>query len=86
MFLFDTDHLGILQDRVEPEVSRLCFTGRRYDNTTGLYDYRTRQYDPVVGRFTSRDTIGLWGDPANLGNPNTYVGNNPWKLSAISQA
>ena len=23
MFLFDTDHLGILQDQVEPEVSRL---------------------------------------------------------------
>ena len=34
--------------------------------------------DPKLGRFTSRDTIGLWGDPNNLGNPYTYLGNNPW--------
>lgn len=54
------------------------FAGRRYDYTTGLYDYRTRQYDPITGRFTSRDKIGLWGDPLNVGNGNTYVGNSPW--------
>lgn len=33
--------------------------------------------DPSVGRFTTRDTIGIWGDPSNLGNSYTYVGNNP---------
>jgi len=44
------------------------FTGRRYDPETGLYWYRTRYYDPVGGRFTSRDKIGTWGDPFNLGN------------------
>jgi RHS repeat-associated protein len=53
------------------------FTGRRWDTTSGLYDYRTRWYDPSPGRFISRDTIGIWGDPANLGNPYTYVANNP---------
>jgi len=54
------------------------FTGRRYDTETGLYWYRTRYFDPVAGRFTTRDTIGLWGDPAELGNPYSYVGNRPW--------
>ena len=54
------------------------FTGRSYDAETGLYWYRTRYLDPVAGRFTSRDTIGPWGDPAELGNAYAYVGNNPW--------
>jgi RHS repeat-associated protein len=51
------------------------FTGRRYDPESGLYYYRTRYLDPVAGRFTSRDTIGIWGDLGNLGNGTAYVGN-----------
>ncbi|MBW8040906.1 MAG: hypothetical protein FVQ85_13000 [Planctomycetes bacterium] len=54
------------------------FNGRRYDQETGLYYYRTRYMDPAAGRFTSRDTLGIWGDSANLGNGSTYAGNNPW--------
>ena len=54
------------------------FTGRTWDADLGLYNYRTRHYDPTHGRFLSRDQIGLWGDTANLGNPYGYVGNNPW--------
>jgi len=27
------------------------FTGRRYDNETGLYYYRARYYNPDIGRF-----------------------------------
>ena len=56
----------------------LLFNGHRYDPETGLYDYRTRYFDPRAGRFTSRDSIGTWGDEGNLGNSNTYAGNNPW--------
>lgn len=54
------------------------FTGRSMDPLTGLYNYRTRWYDPQVGRFLSRDTIGDWGDPANRGNGTAYCNNNPW--------
>jgi RHS repeat-associated protein len=54
------------------------FTGRRWDGRTGYYDYRTRPFDPAVGRFLSRDKIGVWGDPLGLGNGYAYVGNNPW--------
>jgi RHS repeat-associated protein len=54
------------------------FNGRRYDPETGFYYYRTRYLDPQTARFTTRDTIGIWGDASNLGNGYTYVGNNPY--------
>ena len=54
------------------------FNGRRFDDEVALYFYRTRYLDPKAGRFIQRDTIGAWGDGANLGNGNTYAGNNPW--------
>jgi len=44
------------------------FTGREWDSESRLFWYRTRYYDPTMGRFTSRDTIGIWGDEANHGN------------------
>ncbi|UCC29379.1 MAG: hypothetical protein JSU86_14400 [Phycisphaerales bacterium] len=53
------------------------FTGRRFDPETSLYYYRTRYLDPRAGRFTTRDTIGLWSDPGNLGNPRAFVSSNP---------
>ncbi len=49
------------------------FTGRYYDTETGLYYYRTRYLDPKWGRFTTRDTIGVWGDGFNFGNGLNYV-------------
>lgn len=53
------------------------FNGRAWDAELGLYHYRNRYLDPVQGRFTTRDPIGIWGDPMNLGNGYSYVGNNP---------
>jgi RHS repeat-associated protein len=53
------------------------FTGQRYDSETGFYYYRARFLDPRVGRFTTRDPIGMWEDAGNLGNAYTYARNNP---------
>jgi elongation factor Tu len=53
------------------------FSGRRYDAETGLYYYRSRYLDPRAGRFIQRD-LGIWSDPANLGNAYAYAGNNPF--------
>ncbi len=53
------------------------YTGRRYDAETGLYYYRTRFLDIKAGRFITRDSLGIWGDGANLGNGFAYVGNRP---------
>ncbi len=54
------------------------FNGHRYFEELGLYDYRHRLLDPNVGRFISRDPIGIWGDTTNMGNGSSYVNNNPW--------
>ena len=49
------------------------FTGREYDEESGLYNYRARAYSPTIGRFLQRDPIGYY-DSMNLFQ---YVGNNP---------
>ncbi|MEK7449906.1 MAG: RHS repeat-associated core domain-containing protein, partial [Planctomycetota bacterium] len=54
-----------------------AFTGREFDKETGFYYYRSRYYDPQVGRFISPDPIGIAGGL----NLYTYVGNNPLSLS-----
>jgi len=33
------------------------FTGQREETAIGLYDYKARYYDPVIGRFIQADTI-----------------------------
>lgn len=33
------------------------FTGRRFDDETGLYYYRARYYDPYIGRFLQTDPV-----------------------------
>jgi RHS repeat-associated protein len=55
------------------------FTERRLalEEESGLYYYRLRYYDPAAGRFISRDPLGLWGDPGQNGNGQSYCGNNP---------
>jgi RHS repeat-associated protein len=57
--------------------SPYMFTGRRLDPETGDYYYRTRYLDPSSGRFTTRDTIGIWQETSNLGNGYTYVASSP---------
>jgi len=52
------------------------FTGRWLDSETGLYYYRARHYSTEMGRFLSRDPIGIWGDAGNFGNAYAYAGNN----------
>ena len=54
-----------------------AFTGREWDGESGLYYYRARYYDPMMGRFLSEDPIGFGGGDANLYR---YVGNNPINL------
>ena len=49
------------------------YTGREFDEETGLYYYRARYYDPEVGRFMNEDPIGFSGGI----NFYSYVGNNP---------
>ncbi len=57
------------------------FTGQRWQDTNGLYDYRARWYDPALGRFISADTlVPEPGDPQSL-NRFSYVNNNPLRYT-----
>ena len=49
------------------------YTGRRWDNDSGLWYYRNRMYSASLGRFMQRDPAG-YVDGLNL---YTYVLNNP---------
>lgn len=56
------------------------FTGQRLDST-GLYYYNARYYDPDIGRFISPDTVvqSLY-DPQSL-NRDSYCLNNPLRYT-----
>ncbi len=45
----------------------LWFTGARWDNESGHYHMRARQYEPGAGRFVSRDPLGY------VDGPNAYA-------------
>ncbi|MDP3136009.1 MAG: RHS repeat-associated core domain-containing protein, partial [Burkholderiaceae bacterium] len=49
------------------------YAGREPDLSSGLIHMRARYYDPALGRFISRDPIGLAGGL----NVYAYVGNDP---------
>src|SRR5690606_16753609 len=50
------------------------FAGGLYDPATGLVRFGARDYDPRLGRWTSKDPIQFAGGQANL---YVYVGNDP---------
>lgn len=50
------------------------YTGREWDKETGLYYYRARYYDPMEGRFISKDPSSFSGGDVNLYG---YTANNP---------
>ena len=43
-----------------------AYTGREWDKELGLYYYRARYYDPMEGRFISKDPIGFAGGDVNF--------------------
>jgi RHS repeat-associated protein len=56
------------------------YTGQELDDSTGLYFYGARYYDPVLGRFISADpTTSRPFDPQAL-NRYSYARNNPLRF------
>ncbi len=54
--------------------SRLAFTGREWDQETGLYYYRARYYEPGLGSFMGQDPLGFGAGDFSLSR---YAFNSP---------
>ena len=73
------DAFGNVQSESNPAVDHVFgFTGRPFDEDTGLYYNRARYYDPAIGRFISEDPSGYVAGDTNLYR---YVGNSPTNLT-----
>jgi len=64
----------ILENTDPAKADSFAFTGREFDEETGLYYYRARYYDPETGRFISRDPIETDSGDFNFYR---YVENQP---------
>ena len=68
------------ESEITGEKERYMFTGQETDST-GLYYYKARYYDPEIGRFLTRDTWeGNYKRPQSL-NRYVYCMNNPLRYA-----
>lgn len=69
------DTFGMLTSVLDSEFGNAyAYTAREWDRELGLYYYRARYYDPMEGRFISKDIVGFTAGDVNLYG---YVGNQP---------
>ncbi len=76
------DSFGNILNETDPaEGDRFKYTGREYDDLTGLYYYRARWYDATTGKFLSEDPLGFAAEDYNQ---TRYVMNGPTNWIAPS--
>lgn len=60
--------------------NKLWFTGKSFDDSTGLSYMGARYYDPTLGRFMAVDPVSFNFDNLHSFNRYTYANNNPYKF------
>jgi len=60
------DAFGRVLEDTNPGFQPFGFAGGLYDPATGLVRFGARDYDPEVGRWTTKDPIGFGGGDTNL--------------------
>ncbi|EMY76847.1 RHS repeat-associated core domain protein [Leptospira weilii serovar Ranarum str. ICFT] len=60
----------IRNDSYGPDIFRYKFTGQIEDKDTGLYYYKARYYEPILGRFLQADSVVM---PTNVNGMNRYM-------------
>jgi len=74
----DYDAWGVVTQDTNPGFQPFGFAGGLYDAGTGLVRFGARDYDPEVGRWTTKDPIRFLGGDTNLYG---YVLSNPVDLT-----
>ena len=70
---------GKIESQLDPNfIQPYTFTAREFDPKTGLYRYRARSYDPLVGRFVQEDPLNL----ASIQLPDEALPEN-FKISSL---
>jgi RHS repeat-associated protein len=68
---------GEIESQLDANFAQVySFTSREFENETGTYFYRARQYDPTIGRFIQEDPIRFIGGV----NSYSYLANKPINL------
>ena len=83
------DEWGNISEDTNPGFQPFGFAGGLYDPDTGLVRFGARDYDPLAGRWTTKDPIRFRGGTTNLyvycgGNPVNFV--DPVGLEPLSEA
>ena len=74
---YDFDSFGNKINSTGTTPNNYLYRGEQYDSDLGLYYLRARYYNPLTGRFMSRDPEdGLFSIPATL-HKYLYVGGDP---------
>jgi RHS repeat-associated protein len=74
---YDYDAFGNTVSRQGTTPNNYLFDAQEFDPTIRLYNLRARQYDPLSGRFSSRDPVpGIAFDPGSM-HPYTYAHSDP---------
>lgn len=72
------DEYGNFMKNTNPNFQHLAFAGGLYDQDTKFLRFGARDYDPTIGRWTTKDPLGFDGGDTNV---YAYVSGNP--MSAI---
>ena len=63
------------------EVEHQAYTGKPYDDETGLVYLNQRYYDPQIRRFMGIDPVGFTPSSPTSFNRYAYANNNPYKYT-----
>lgn len=74
---YQYDVFGEILNKQEVVENSILYTGRFFDRTLGLYDNRSRLYNPSIGRFTTRDNYENDNYDVQQWNKYNYVNSNP---------